>query len=80
LVTIEGKWRPPALGPAVLQLRHGDKITAQIVGTDTVIKLLVPANTQMTIMAKSVFVPDRFLANGDQRELSVPLKVQQQGQ
>ncbi|MCL4479027.1 MAG: hypothetical protein M1381_08030 [Deltaproteobacteria bacterium] len=83
IVTIEisGKWRhngiPMNITVYIKRRSSGDKISEYLyrVTNNTNITLFAPPNATMTIIADNTWIPDRYIHNGDHRELSVLFEV-----
>jgi hypothetical protein len=75
LIKLSGVWRPPALGPAVVQVAQDGKTQSATVAQGKTVTIRLAAGHDVTLTTASVFIPQQYLGNGDPRSLSVLLHI-----
>jgi hypothetical protein len=74
---ITGRWRPLALGPVEIRVSNGSDVSRYSIAQQNTQVLSVPADATVTLTASATFVPDTVIHNGDVRNLSVAISLEQ---
>jgi hypothetical protein len=77
LVRINTWSRPHSLPPAILRIAQENDILEKVICANTIATIPLPAGTGITLTTRSTFVPNQIQGNGDFRELSVLLKIEE---
>ena len=77
VIQLNGSWRPPAVGPAIILVSQDGKPPSSLTVTGATLSVPLPAGHSVMLTSKSTFVPHDYLGTADMRELSVIVQVTQ---
>lgn len=75
VVTLAGFYRPQSVGDDVTVILSDGQSTTYRVSKTSRISFVIPANTNARLLANNTFIPNAYLKNGDNRNLSVLVKL-----
>jgi hypothetical protein len=75
-LTITGQYRPPELGPVEISVVNGSDVSRYRIAEHDQQVLNLPADASVILTASGTFVPARISHSGDERSLSVRIRLQ----